>query len=231
MENQTIPTLPENGWQPSLRAKGGEVQTEGWQTSRGTRVAISLSLVKFEYTCMYIISTQRICIHNDTWWIATTSLQVIEIYIYMSRRVHLRLCVKMAYPRETLCFAWFRDMFFFFFRKCARFGALRNASIFLFFERNAVEERLQGSFRFSRSLSRFFVRCCSLQTQMIFFGGWRRCSARGVGSVGMFRSFLMAKKDDLWPVWKLIYTYFYTYICDPSRACCVGVGWGGAGKL
>ena len=44
-------------------------------------------------------------------------------------------------------------------------------TIFLLFERNAVEEGLQGSFLFSRSSSRFFVRCWSLETQMIFFGG------------------------------------------------------------
>ena len=51
----------------------------------------------------------------------------------------------MTYPRETLCFACFRDMFFF---KSARTGDVRFVSIFWFFELRAVEFRLQGSSRF-----------------------------------------------------------------------------------
>ena len=75
------------------------------------------------------------------------------IYIYISRRVHLRLWVKMAYPRETLCFAQFRDMFF------PKICTVRSPPIrkhFSLFWANAVEKRFQGCFCFFAEFVAFF---------------------------------------------------------------------------
>ena len=56
----------------------------------------------------------------------------------------------MTYPRETLCFACFRDMFFL--KICAN----RRRKHFLVFELRAVEFRLQGSSRFLAEFAALF---------------------------------------------------------------------------